>query len=140
MTISGATALSKYGAVAVTTCSPGQLLVMLYDGLFRFLGEAKGAMERGDRKRAGERISRSHAILEQLLAALDPVHNPPLCEQLMPLYRWCMAHLIDANAQQNTAHIDEVMRVLNPLRDAWKSAVAQVAADRPPDNVIPLRR
>jgi flagellar protein FliS len=97
-------------------------------------------MERGDRKRAGERLSRSHAILEQLLAALDPTHNPTLCEQLMPLYRWCMSHLVEANARQRTESIDEVLRVLGPLRDAWKTAVAQVAADRPPDNVIPLRR
>ncbi|MFO0630625.1 MAG: flagellar export chaperone FliS [Polyangiales bacterium] len=140
MNTSAATALSKYGAVAVTTCSPGQLLVMLYDGLFRFLAEAKAAMERGDRKRAGERLSRSHAILEQLLAALDPTHNPSLCEQLMPLYRWCMSHLVEANAMQRTDSIDEVLRVLNPLRDAWKTAVAQVAADRPPDKPSVARR
>lgn len=140
MNMSGATALSKYGAVAVTTCSPGQLLVMLYDGLFRFLADAKGSMERGDRQRAGERISRAHAILEQLLAALDPAHNPALCEQLMPLYRWCMSHLVEANVHQRAQNIDDVMRVLNPLREAWKIAVAQVTADRPADNVIPFRR
>jgi flagellin-specific chaperone FliS len=40
MTPNASSAIAKYRSVQVTTASPGQLLVMLYDGLFRFLGEA----------------------------------------------------------------------------------------------------
>lgn len=123
----GSSPLARYGAVAVTTCSPGQLLVMLYDGLFRFLGEARVAMEKKDRARAGERIGRAHAILEQLLMALDPTHAPELCANLARLYPYCMERVIEANIRQDVAMLTEVMRVLEPIREAWKIAVTQVA-------------
>ena len=59
--MSAANVLSRYGAVQVTTSTPGQILVMLYDGLFRFLGEARAALVAKERARAGERIGRAHA-------------------------------------------------------------------------------
>ena len=40
-----------------------------------------------------------------------------------------MQHLISANIKQSAEMIDEVVRVLTPLRDAWKTAVAQVAVE-----------
>lgn len=123
----GSSPLARYGAVAVTTCSPGQLLVMLYDGLFRFLGEAKAAMIKHDRARAGERIGRAHAILEQLLMALDPTHAPELCANLGRLYPYCMERIIEANIRQDIGMINEVMQVMEPIREAWKIAVTQVA-------------
>ena len=79
------TVLSRYGTVQVTTSTPGQLLVMMYDGLFRFLGEAVVAMRANDRARSGERISRSHSILEMLASTLEPDHAPELCENLLAL-------------------------------------------------------
>jgi flagellar protein FliS len=119
------TVLSRYGTVQVTTSTPGQLLVMMYDGLFRFLGEAVVAMRANDRARSGERISRSHSILEMLASTLEPEHAPELCENLLALYMFCMSRLVNANIQQSPERIEEVMRVLSPLRDAWKEAVVK---------------
>lgn len=129
--MNAATILSRYGTVQVTTSSPGQILVMLYDGLFRFLGEARAAIQARDRTRAGERISRSHAILELLASTLDPAHAPELCENLQGLYLFCMSRLVTANVKQDAAPIDEVLRVLAPLREAWREAVARGTAPRP---------
>ena len=53
---------AKYKNVQVTTCSPAQLVLMLLEGVIRFAAEADQAMQRKDRARAGERISRCHAI------------------------------------------------------------------------------
>lgn len=128
--MSAATILSRYGTVQVTTSSPGQILVMLYDGLFRFLGEARAAIQARDRPRAGERISRAHAILELLASTLDPAHAPELCDNLQGLYLFCMSRLVTANVKQDAAPIDEVTRVLAPLREAWREAVARGAAPR----------
>jgi len=123
-------ALAKYRAVQVTTCSPGQLLIMLYDGLFRFLGEAEQAIRTKDRAVAGERISRSHAIVEQLLLGLNPEAAPELCANLEPLYGFCMRELITANVHQDADKVADVMRVLQPLREAWTIAVKQVADEK----------
>ena len=100
---------------------------MLYDGLLRFsIREAKAGMEAMDRKRACERISRSHAILVQLVGSLDPQHAPELCQQLQGVYLFGMRHLVRANIDQDPAKLDEIIKVLTPLRDAWATAIAEV--------------
>jgi flagellar secretion chaperone FliS len=121
-------ALARYGAVKVTTANPGQILLMLYDGLLRFVREGQAAMEAKDRKRAGERISRSHAILSELLSSLDSTHAPVLCQHLEGLYSFCMRHLVRANIEQKPEKLGEVVQILSPLRDAWVTAVAQAAS------------
>lgn len=114
---------SRYKAVQVTTCSPGDLLVMLYDGLFRFLTEAEGALEDGDKIRFRERVSRSQAIVEQLLVGLDARIAPELCARLEALYTFAMENLTKANIAADASPLREVQRALSPLRDAWKQAV-----------------
>ena len=131
MVAKSAAAISRYKSVQVTTCGPGQLIVMLYDGLFRFLNEAQAAIDAKDRGTAGEKISRSHAILEHLLAGLDPEVAPALCEHLGPLYMFCMQRLIQANIKQDSKLLAEVQRVLSPLRDAWKQAAEQISTTAP---------
>lgn len=117
----------KYRAVEASTSSPGKLLVLLYEGLLRFLGEAKEATERGDRARAGERISRALDILGELLGTLDAEQAPELCENLSALYVFAMNQLVEANLQRDAAKIEQVRGLLVPLRDAWKIAVADAA-------------
>lgn len=117
------TAIAKYKSVQVTTCSPGELLVMLYNGLFRFLGEAAAAIRLGDRATAGERIGRSHDILAELAAGLNPVHAPELCDNLQAIYFFCMTRIVEANLHQDADRIEDVVRILTPLREAWTLAV-----------------
>lgn len=131
MTMSVAAALNRYKNVQVKTSSPGEVLVMLYDGVFRFLGEAKASMLAGDRTRAAERISRSHAILQQLLFGLNHEVAPELCQNLQNLYLFCMRQIVEANIQQKPESIDNALTVLQPLREAWVTVVkgAQATAD-----------
>lgn len=118
--MSAAAVLSRYRAVQVTTSSAEGVIVLLYDGLFRFLAEARVAMGNKDRAAAGERISRSIAILELLASSLDHAASPELCERLEGLYAFCASRLTAANVTQDTAPLDECARVLDPLRDAWR--------------------
>lgn len=115
-----ANAIARYRAIQVTTSTPQQILLMLYDGLFRFMGEARAAMAAGDRARAGERISKAHAILDELFATLDTSKAPDLCETLGGVYLFAMSHLVDANVKQDPALVDETIRVLTPLHEAWQ--------------------
>jgi len=124
------TALARYGAVKVTTASPGNLLVMLYEGLVRFLREAQTAMVAKEHARCGERLSRCQAILNHLLTGLDRTHNAALCDNLQSLYVFCIGHLLKANLEQDPDKIGEVVEVLLPLRDAWATAVAQVSGQK----------
>jgi flagellar protein FliS len=112
--------VAKYKSVQVTTSSPGQVLMMLFDGLFRFMDEAADAIRKGERARAGERISRAHAIVDELCSSLRPDHAPELCAKLQPLYIWAMGRLVEANASQSAEAVDEVIKVLTPIREAFR--------------------
>jgi flagellar protein FliS len=114
---------NRYKSVQVNTCSPGGLLVLLFQGLVRFLTEAAVAMRAGDRARAGERLDRAHGILGELLAGLRRDEAPELCDRLQGIYVFCMEHLVQANLKQDPAAIDAVVRIVVPIRDAFGDAV-----------------
>jgi flagellar protein FliS len=118
-----ARAASRYKAVQVQTSSPGAILLMLFDGVFKFLDEAKAAVVADDRARAGERIERAHAILTELAATLDRRGAPELCENLESIYVFCMSRLVEANLYRDANRIEDVRRVLSPVREAFRQAV-----------------
>lgn len=116
-------AAARYAQVRDATSTPGQLLLALYDGLFRFLNGAKLCLENKQLPRARELLSKSHAILSELTIALDHDVAPELCGQLDNLYAFSIERVQLASRKANVTAIDEVIRVLTPLREAWTLAV-----------------
>jgi len=117
------TAVDRYRVIQQATITPGELLLALYDGLFRFMNGAKYSFEKNDKIKAREFLSKAHAIIAELYMALDHKVNPELCANLASLYDFSMARLMDASREANTAYLEEVVRVLTPLREAWQQAV-----------------
>jgi flagellar secretion chaperone FliS len=113
----------------MTTSSPGELLLALYDGIFRFLNGAKVCMERKEVARGRELLSKAYAILSELYIALDHSLAPDLCANLEALYGFSMDRVMLASRKGTTEPIDEVIRVLTPLREAWQIAVPQAARE-----------
>lgn len=120
-----ARAAQRYQAVQVTTCTPVQLVAMMYDGVFRFVDEAERALENGNRGRFGERIGKAFAVVEQLAANLDRSHAPELAESLEGIYSFVMARLSDANVSKDVRALADVRRSLQPLREAWRTVAEQ---------------
>jgi flagellar protein FliS len=113
----------RYQSVQITTSSPGELLISLYDGLFRFLNVARFALTNGKRAQAGEAISRAHAIVSELRISLDPAHAPDLCRNLSALYDFSLGRLTEANLRRDPSKIDDIIRVLAPVREAFTTVV-----------------
>ncbi len=124
------TAVSRYQQVRSTTASPGELLLALYDGLFRFLNGAKICLERKEKPRAGELLSKSYAIVSELYIALDHDVAPELCGQLEGLYSFCMDRITHANLKSDPEAIADVVKVLTPLREAWRVAVPEAVKEQ----------
>lgn len=117
------TAVSRYQQIRNTTSTPADILLALYDGLFRFLNGARVFLDRGEKPRAAELLSKAYAIVSELFIALDYDVYPELCEQLAAVYGFCMDRLTYANIHGDKRAVDEVIRVLQPLREAWQEAV-----------------
>lgn len=118
-------AVAKYKQVQVSTSGPGDVLLLLYQGYFRFTAEAKAAMATGDLATTGEKICRAHAILEELCAGLNYEVAPELCGNLEALYGFCMSKLTEANVTRKVSAMDEAIAPLLPLYEAWRVAVKQ---------------
>jgi flagellar protein FliS len=123
------TAVARYKEVRVQTSTPGELLLALYDGLFRFLNGARVCFENGQRPKGSELVTKAHAVISELFLALDHDKAPALCAQLSSVYDFCLSHLTQANIEGSGEKIGEVIRVLTPLREAWKLAVPKAALE-----------
>lgn len=117
---------AAYKQSAILTASPGQLVVMLYDGARRFLFQAKAAMSEEDHARAAERMHRAEAILDELQATLD-LSQGKLASDLQGLYVFFRRQLGEARAERDPDKVDWVWQQLGELREAW----AQIAAQAP---------
>ena len=127
-------AVSRYQNTQIQVSSQGELLIALFDGLFRFLNVARFAMRGGKRAQAGENISKAHAILAELYMALDHSKAPDLCANLAALYDFSMSRVTHANVKNDPTALDDVVRVLTPVREAFTEAVKKVAAENAKGN------
>jgi len=80
--------------------------------------------------RARELLSKAYAILSELYIALDHSLAPELCANLEALYGFSMDRVMSASRKGLTEPIDEVVRVMTPLREAWQIAVPQAAREQ----------
>jgi flagellar secretion chaperone FliS len=113
-----------YRQQSILTATPGQLVVMLYDGCLRFLHQAAYAMREGNMSESNTRLQRAEAIITELHSTLDMENGGVVASRLQGIYVFCSKHLLDARMQRDPAHIEKVSELLSELRDAW----AQIAA------------
>ena len=117
-----ATVRQAYAESSVLTASPGQLVVMLYDGAIRFLRQSAEHMRAGDRERARERMRRAEAVIDELNWTLDMSHGE-IPQRLRAIYLFSKRQLIRANLDAEPARIEGVVRLLTELRGAWATIV-----------------
>jgi flagellar secretion chaperone FliS len=113
---------------AVSTASPHQLVVLLFDGYFAALHRAKGMRQRGDLVGMGQAIGHAVRIVDEgLKAGLNTRDGGAIATDLNDLYAYVTLRLTQANLRADEAGLDECLRLMTPLRDAWLSISDQVA-------------
>ena len=121
----------RYFETSVQTANPGAVLLTLYDGAIRFCREAAEGIRAGDVARKGERIGRVMAIIAEFSATLDQTKAPELGARLVQLYDYMIGRLQHANHAMDAHAVEEVVGLLETLRDGWRGAVAQAGAAGP---------
>lgn len=125
----GKKGLGRYQDMKVQTASPAQIMIMLYDGAIRFTLQAKKKLEEKDFEGKGIFISKTQAIVDELMNSLNFTIAPELCENLQQLYIYINERLSEANIKCDAEVLDEVIGLLNTLRDGWKQALASEPQD-----------
>ena len=106
------------------TASPGQLVVMLYDGALRFLLQAATAMRADDQLACDQKLRRAEAIIDELHVTLDKERGGEIASRLEGIYVFCKRHLIEARIERDAGMIDKVSELLGELREAWAAIAA----------------
>lgn len=122
-------AASAYRRQAVETAKPIDLVVMLYDGILQSLDRAKEAIEARNLEEQNHHLLRAQRILSELSAGIDLDKGGEIGSNLMSIYAFCMARLIEANLQDKVEPVLQARRVLAPLRDAWAEASRRIEED-----------
>ncbi len=113
-----------YRQQSVMSASPGQLVVMLYDGALRFLLQAATALRADDNLACDAKLRRAEAIIDELHATLDQERGGEIASRLEGIYVFCKRQLLEARIERDARMIDKVSELLGELREAW----AQIAA------------
>ena len=125
--MSTASLRARYLGASVSTASPQQLLVMLYDRLALDLQRAEDALVSGDRDVSHAQLLHAQEIVLELRASLrvDVWEGGP---RLAALYNWVLGELMKANLKGDVRRVRDCRKVVEPLRDAWREAAASLVA------------
>jgi flagellar protein FliS len=128
-------ARSQYEEMQVQT-TPGRLVVMLYDGALRFLHMGLEAVRRGDLEVQSLNLGKAQTILCELIATLD-MGAGELAQGLLSIYGYCQERLLLANAEDRAEYVEEVIRLMSSLRDAWEHAERAIHSESPQAQATP---
>ena len=119
----------SYRQVATRTASPGQLVLMLYEGAIRFLERAQAGFQLEDpvefNTTINDNILRAQDIIRELDFSLNVEQGGELAIQLRRLYDYFDRVLLEANLRKDPTGIGEVIKRITVLRDAWETMIAQ---------------
>ncbi|WP_406678097.1 flagellar export chaperone FliS [Moorella sp. ACPs] len=110
-----------YQQQQVFTLSQEKLILMLYDGALRFCRQGVSCLEKKDYAGANNNLLRAQDIIKELMITLNHEAGE-IASNLHRLYDFMLWHLIQANVKKDTKLINDVIDILQHLRDAWDEA------------------
>lgn len=115
----GNSSIDQYRKSAVTTASPLQLVIMLYDGALRFIDSATEALEQGDRFKQNHASQKAQKIITELMACLDMQRGGDVAQNLFALYTFVYNRLVEANLEDRPEYYGQAAKVLSDLKVSW---------------------
>lgn len=110
-----------YQTNTVTTASPGELTLMLYNGCLKFIKAARVAMESKQIQARHENLLKAQNIISELRITLNM--DMAISQNMMAMYDYINSRLIEANTKNDPAMLDEAEELVLEFRDTWKQAI-----------------
>jgi flagellar protein FliS len=118
-------AYAAYNNSKILTASPAELTLMLYDGAIKFTNIAIDAIEKNDIEKAHNNIRKTENIIIEFQSSLNMKY--PVAKDFDAVYTYLRQRLREANLKKDPAVLEEVLKHLRTMRDAWKEVMAQTA-------------
>lgn len=110
-----------YKQNSVTTASPGELTLMLYNGCLKFLTKAKQAISENNIQEKNTNLLKVQAIISEFMTTLNM--NIEVSKNMLSLYEYMNRRLVEANIKNDIAIIEEVEGLVTEFRDTWKEVL-----------------
>jgi flagellar protein FliS len=113
----------SYRSIAIATATPGQLILMLFDGALRFMAISLNGFQEQELAARNEQIHnnivKTQNILRELQLSLDMKVPGDFSGRMWALYDFMIEQLQQANIRKDPEPIRVVERLLGQIRDAW---------------------
>ena len=129
----------QYANVQISTIDRGRLLLMLYDGCTKFLKHAKAGLEEKNIIKFAKYLSKSQAIIAELMVTLDFEKGGEIARDLERLYDFMLFYLTEANIEKNPDKIAKVIDLLNIVSGAYREIIEKQGSQIP-ENTAPAGR
>ncbi|MFT7700034.1 MAG: flagellar protein FliS [Candidatus Krumholzibacteriia bacterium] len=110
-----------YQATNASTMSKEKIIVALYERMVSDLSEAGLAIKDGDRVKMTNRVNHSQQIVIELRNALDHEIGGEISRNLESLYDFLFQQHLQVIVDCDHSHIDNCLRTISPLLEAWRS-------------------
>ena len=120
MDIKGYQGYQGYKEQGVNEMTPGELLLLLYDELYKRMSQAELMLDQQNYPVYEDSIERAVAIIEYLDATLDRQY--PISKNLAQLYEYFTYELGRAKIGRRKEVLTHVKTMVGELRDAFRQA------------------
>ena len=110
----------------ITQANPTELIVILYEMLLSYLEEGKTNLDDENKTAFREAVRKARGCINELMCSLRMEYEP--APALFKLYLFCIRRLAAAEARQEAGPLEEIVRVIRPLRDAYAQIAGQNSA------------
>ncbi len=114
-------AAAAYQNNKITTASPAELTLMLYEGAIKFSNIALIAIEEKDISKSNLNIIKAEKIITELRSTLN--FKYPVAKDFDNVYDYVYGRLITANIRKDKDILEEVLEHLRGMRDTWKEVM-----------------
>ena len=125
---------TAYASTNVQTADQKTLILMLYDGLTRFLQKAIVKIESKEIEAAHNYLVRSREIVAELLATLRPEKAGDVGENLKRLYVYTFNRIVEANLRKDPEMVREAIKIVTTLREGWANVKMGQQQQKPAAN------
>ena len=129
-------AFDEYKKNKVITASGTELIVQLYDEVVRNIKIAREVLGKDNKllfddiKSKSKAINKSVNIITELANVLDMEKGGEIAVNLGKLYEFINMSSLNANVNNDPVMLDDALRVLNELREAWVGILKQENQDK----------
>lgn len=117
-----ANALNTYQQNSVNTASKEKLMLMLFDGLVKFIKQGIAGIEEKNIEKSNKNLTKAQSIILEFTASLNMETGGEISRSLSLLYDYMYRRLVEANIKKDAEIAKEVLGYAEDIKGAFEEA------------------